>query len=392
MVVNITDSMNMKPNSSRSGILSFLLAGFILFSCSQSAQEEQIDQEESTGIVNITADQFTTSAMSVGGFEQHSFAQTIRANGYIDVPPEFKSSVSVKLGGFVKSLSILPGEKVKQGSVLFMLENPEFIQLQQNYLEAKAQLKYLESDYERQKELASENIASQKSYLKAESDFKVTQARVRALGEQLKLLNVNLQKLESGSIESSIAVYSPITGFIVAVNITRGKYVAAQDVAVEIINAEHKHVELQIFEKDVTEIKEGQRFTFSIPGSASTWHTGTVFLVGKTIENTMRTVNVHGHIDNEDEIKNLLPGMYVEAFIDVAAAEYTVLPSNAVVSLGDEHYVLVQTSKDDSGYTFTRRAVSTGKITNQWTEIKNATDFKSDDLFLVKGSFNLIIE
>jgi membrane fusion protein, heavy metal efflux system len=392
MNVNYIDRTTMKSLNSKSGRLIFLVAGIVLFSCGQNATKIQEDREENPGIVYITTEQFTTSFMKVGSFEKQSFSQTIRANGYVDVPPERKASVSVKLGGFVKALSILPGEKVAQGAVLFTLENPEFIRLQQDYLEAKAQLKYLESDYERQKALASDNITSQKNFLKAESDFKVTQAKVNALGEQLKLLNINLQKLESGSIESTIGVYSPISGYISMVNINRGKYVAAQDVAVEIVNTDHKHVELQIFEKDIVSIREGQNFTFSLPGSGNGVHFGEVYLVGKTIENATRTVNVHGHIENEEEIKNLLPGMYVEAYIDISSSESIVLPSDAVVSLGDEHYVLLQTNADNTGYTFVRKAVAIGKVTNQWTEIKNSTDFKPDDLFLVKGAFNLIMD
>ncbi len=386
------DSTTIKPLNPKSGIVFFIMAAILLFACGQNSTEVRDVPEANAGSVYITLEQFTTSSMKVGSFEKQSFSQTIRANGYVDVPPERKASVSVKLGGFVKALSILPGEKVAQGSVLFTLENPEFIRLQQDYLEAKAQLKYLESDYERQKALASDNITSQKNFLKAESDFKVTQARVSALGEQLKLMNINLQKLENGAIESTIAIYSPISGFISRVNINRGKYVAAQDVAIEIVNTDHKHVELQLFEKDVASIREGQHFTFSIPGSGNGVHTGEIYLVGKTIENDTRTVNVHGHIENEEELKNLLPGMYVEAYIDIASSEGIVLPSDAVVSLGDEYFVLVQTDSDDAGYTFVRKTVKVGKVTNQWTEIKNSADFKGGELFLVKGVFNLIME
>jgi membrane fusion protein, heavy metal efflux system len=367
----------------------FVLVMFCLIpSCSNSVQQEG-DEKELSGVVMVSAEQFEASGMMLDSVTRQSFSRTIQANGYIDVPPEYKASVSVKLGGFVKALSILPGNKVKQGSVLFTLENPEFITLQQEYLEAKARLQYLASDYERQKALADENIASQKNFLKAEADYKATQATCQGLGERLKMLNINLARLEEGKIMPNISVHAPIGGYISKVNINRGVYVDANAVAVEIVSTEHRHVELQIFEKDAALVREGQVITFSIQGSTQV-HTGEVYLVGKIVEDRARTVNIHGHIENETD--DLLPGMYAEARIHIANEHRGALPAEAVVSVDDKHYVLVLTTKDNASYTFTRKTVRVGEFTNQWTEIVNASDFKPDDVFLVKGAFNLIIE
>jgi membrane fusion protein, heavy metal efflux system len=379
--------MRMKPKSA----YIIALVGFMFYlmvSCNNTVQQEG-DVEESPGVVTISAEQFEASGMMLGNITGQLFSRTLQANGYIDVPPEYKASVSVKLGGFVKALSILPGDKVKQGSVLFTLENPEFITLQQEYLEAKARLHYLASDYERQKLLADENIASQKNFLKAEADYKATQATCQGLGERLKMLNINLVRLEEGTITPNIPVHAPIGGYISKVNINRGVYVDANKVAVEIVSTEHRHVELQIFEKDAAVVREGQAITFSIPGSGLV-HTGEVYLVGKIVEDVTRTVNIHGHIENETD--ELLPGMYVEARIHAAREQRKALPSEAVVAVDDKYYVLVLTAKHPASYTFTRKPVSVGEFTDQWTEILNASAFKPDEVFLVKGAFNLIVE
>lgn len=382
----------MKNKFFRNAIL--FLAGTLLFSCGGNTTVENAEAEgpANQDIVLISSEQFDASGMKLGGLEQQPFARSIKANGYIDVPPERKASVSVKLGGFVRNLTILPGDKVAQGAVLFSLENPDFIQLQQDYLEARAQLRYLESDYERQKTLASENIASQKNFLKAESDFHVMQAKYQGLKEKLKLLNIDTRRLEDGIIASTVSVFAPLGGYVSKVNITRGVFVSPADVAVEIVNTEHLHVELQVFEKDMAVIRKGQPLTFNIPGSGAIGYKGEIYLIGKTIDNDTRTVNVHGHIKDESIIQNLLPGMYVEATIDVANDLRMVLPSEAVVSVGDKHFVLVRSARDDSGYTFTRKEVSIGVFNNQWTEILNAPDFKANEVVLIKGAFNLVVE
>ncbi len=360
------------------------------FSCTSDSPKENTSTETHDEQVIITAEQFTKSGMKVGALEERPFTRQIRANGYIDVPPERMASVSVRLGGFVRQFSILPGDRVNRGSVLFSLENPEFVQLQQDYLETKALLIYLESDYERQKGLASENISSQKNYLKAESDYKVTRARYLGLQEKLKLLHIDTRQLDEGKIESTIHVYAPISGFISKVNITRGMFVHPADIAVEIVDTEHMHVELKIFERDIMFIRKGLPLTFTVPGSDNHVFTGDVYLVGKTIEGQSRTINVHGHIHNEKNIDNLLPGMYVEAAIAVSSDSRKVLPSQAVVATAEGYYVLVQTSKNNSEYSFNRKEIKRGEFNDQWTEILNASDFNASDIFLIKGAFNLI--
>ena len=376
-------------------LIVFLSAVTVLpISCSRNAGiSEALDISDNVhrDEITVTKAQFEADGMKLGEISEQSFFRLIKANGYIDLPPDRRASVSVKMGGFVRSLAILPGDRVKQGAVLFTLENPDFVQLQQDYLEVNAQLTYLKSDYERQKLLASENIASQKSFLKAEADYKVASARAQGLREKIKMLNIDISKLESGVIEPLVTVYSPINGYLSKVNITRGVFVAPADVAVEIVDTEHMHVELQVFEKDVAEIRKGQRIQFRVMGSPVT-HNGDVYLVGKTIEGDTRTVNIHGHISDEDEVSGLLPGMYVEATIHVASVQRPVLPSGAVMSVDDKRVVLVLQEERKEGFIFRRQEVTTGQFNDEWTEIVDAAAFKQGTQFLVKGGFNLLVE
>lgn len=372
-----------------------LVLSALIVSCgskeNESAEALDISANPHTDELTITRAQFEAAQMQLGTIETKTFARQIKANGYIDVPPDQKASVSVKLGGFVKSVTILPGDRVAKGKVLFTLENPEFIQLQQEYLENRAQLKYLQSDYERQKALADDNIASQKNFLKAESDYRVAQARVQGLEQKLNMLNVNIKSLEAGMIASVVHVYAPISGYVSKVNISLGVSVSPDEVAVELVDTDHMHAELQVFEKDVVDIRKGQKFSFRTAGS-DTWYDGEVYLVGKTIETGARTVSIHGHIHDEKNIPNLLPGMYLEAIVEVASVERPVLPTEAVVSVDDVKYALMLLEETPDKFRFQRIEVATGQFNNEWTEVVNASDIKANTKFLTKGAFNLVVE
>ncbi|MCB0631196.1 MAG: efflux RND transporter periplasmic adaptor subunit, partial [Lewinella sp.] len=256
--------------------LFILLLGLGLTACQHNnAEETQAVMTAAAGMpeddntVMVTQAQFEAGDMELGQITTMDFPRIILTNGYIDVPPKSRASVSVYYGGYVKGLDLLPGQWVRQGQLLFVLENPDFVQMEQDYVEAKAQLAYLKSDYERQKTLAEEQIAAQKNFLKAESDYQVQQARIEGLRKKLELLGLNLEKVEAREFTSRINIYSPISGFITAVNTSSGSYLNTSDVAVEITNTDHLHLELEVFEKDVQSLRKGQKITFRVPGSST---------------------------------------------------------------------------------------------------------------------------
>lgn len=68
-------------------------------------------------------------------------------NGLLVIPPQNRATVTLTMGGSIRSTSLLPGAYVEKGSVLATLENPDFIALQQAYLDSHAQNEYLRTEY-----------------------------------------------------------------------------------------------------------------------------------------------------------------------------------------------------------------------------------------------------
>lgn len=302
----------MKPSLSIN-IIAFL--SILVLSCnSKKIEKPETMTKDSSGI--ITTEEEDTAANSSIIVANETDNNTISVRGYIDVPPENRASVSTFYGGFVKKINVLPGDVVNKGDVLFTLQNPDYLKTQQQYLEAKEQIDYLREAFERQKTLSQENITSTKNFKKAESDYKVMMARYHSLKEQVKLMGLSLTAIEAGQLFSTISIRAPMSGNVIEVNITNGVFADTKDIAVVLLNTDHLHLELDIFEKDALNVKEGQSITFRIPETGTQLYEGEVHLVNRSIDPKKRTVKVHGHINDAAGL-NIIAGMFVEAEIEL---------------------------------------------------------------------------
>lgn len=385
--------MKTKNTKMKKAIYSLLLVKVLLLSsCGEKKNTETslAETEASDGGINITKEQFNNSGMTLGSLEKKPFPITIQTNGMIDVPPENRAVVSATMGGYIKKTPLLIGDAVKKGQVLVTIENPEFITLQQNYMEVKQQLAYLKSEYDRQKTLREENITSQKSFLKAESEFKTANARYNGLKKQLTMLNISPVQVEKGNISSTATIFAPISGSITKMNVTMGTYVSPASPILEIIDNDHIHLELSIFEKDIMKIKKGQPIQFRIPEASEQTFEAEVYLIGTSIGEN-RTIKVHGHLHDEEE-NNFLTGMFVDASIIIENTTAKAILSEAVVEQEGKFYVLRITATMDTGYMFEQLEVQTGNTTDGFTEIINAVAFSDSDTFLTKGAFDVLGE
>lgn len=341
-------------------------------------------------LVVLSREQFETSSMELGKMQDRSFEASLKITGVVDVPPESRAEVSSYYGGYVRNLTLLTGQEVKKGERLFSLESPEFIQMQQDFLEAKSQLAYLASDYERQKTLRDENIASQKNFTRAESEYLSTLAKFEGLKKKLEQLHIDPNEIGPQNMVARIAVPSPISGFVTAVKAQNGAFLSPTDVAVSITNTDHLHLDLNVFEKDVSQLEKGQPIRFRLPDSPGQLYEAEVFLIGKTIDVEKRMLNVHAHFKDESQGGRFFPGMYVEAEIYSSHGISKALPAEAVVEGSGRHFVLVKKAEKPDEMVFEKKAVNIGASANGWTEILSAMDFEPDAVFLTKGAFNMI--
>jgi len=346
--------------------------------------ETSIDSTAKETIV-LSSTQFNNAGIVLAKPISQNINQKIKANGKLDVPPQNLVSISASYGGFLKSTRLLEGMHVHKGEVIAQMEHPDYIQLQQDYLENKSTLTYLKNEFDRQQELAKEEVNSKKTLQKAITDFEVMQARVNGLRAKLELINIDVAKLEKGAMQKVVALTSPINGYVTKVNVNIGAFVTANTVLFEIVDTEHLHAEISVFEKDIHHIKIGQKVAFTL-ANENQERVAKVHLIGREISDD-RTVRVHCHLNQED--KDLLPGMYLTAYIDVKASINNTLPSNAFVDFEGKSYVFLLSKKLNDSYAFTRIEVDKIGEENGFTAFTSTQDLNNKNI-VTEGAYKLL--
>jgi cobalt-zinc-cadmium efflux system membrane fusion protein len=346
------------------------------------------DDHEPENMIGLSPEQSENAGIELGSIEQKQISGTIKVNGVLDVPPQQLISISVPLGGFVKNTTLLQGSKVKKGQTIATIENLDFIQIQQDYLEAKGQLELARSDYERQQTLAREKVNSQKTLQQSRANYFTWQARYGGLHEKLKVLKLDASEVEQGKLKSSITLYSPIDGYVTAVNVNIGKFVDPTDVLFEIVDTEHLHAELTVFEKDVPKLKIGQKVRFTLANETKE-RMATVYLIGRQIS-ADRTVRVHCHIDQED--KEMLPGMYLSGLVEAGGALVPALPNEAISDFQGKKYIFVfsgEKAGQRGSQVFTMLEVRTSHSELGFTEVE-VSDSVAKSQIVIKGAYFIL--
>lgn len=368
--------------------IQILLISVLFLACGNQEKKTEINKEtpKTNNLISISKQQFESEKMQLGSLEKQTFNTSIKVNGIIDVPPENKASVSSFIGGYVTKIPLLVGDKVKKGQLVASIKNLEFVEIQQKYLEINAQLDFLKNEYLRQKMLFDEQITSQKNYLKAESLYKSSLASFNGLSQKLKMMNINLNKVRKGKITSTINLYAPISGYITKLNVNNGAYVSSTNELLEIVNTDHIHLELNVFEKDILTIKKDQKILFKVPESSNKTYTAEVHLVGTSINND-RTIKIHGHISNEKNIQ-LISGMFVEANIIVTSKEAISLPKSAILKSEIDTFILTLIKEENGNLFLEKTAVTIGLENEKYVEVLNFKELENKKI-LTKGVFML---
>ncbi len=368
----------------------FAIAGIsLMLACTANKKEEQklvtsqAKQDSAIqNLVTLTGEQLKSANLIIGQVQNKDMHQILKVNGLIDVPPSNIVSISIPLGGYLKKTNLIPGMFVKKGALLAVIEDPIYIQLQQDYLTAKSRFAYLEADYIRQRDLNATKSTSDKIYQLAKSDFESQKYLVKSLQEKLKLIGIDPAQLNETTISRAINFNSPINGYVTKVNVNIGKYVTPTDVLFEIVDPSDLHLRLIVYENDVLNLKIGNEVTFTTNNDLSKKHTAHVAVITPNI-NEERTTDVHCHLVNENV--RLYPGTYVSAEISLNNAKVDALPEESIVKWENKPFVFVK--QPDQSYKLV--AVALGVTTNGFIEVK--TNLQGQDIVL-KNAYTLLMK
>lgn len=365
-------------------IIAFAIAA--LTACNSKKAEEKTEEAPSETTVELTDAQLKNSEITTGKIEQRNISSLLKVNGKIEVPPQNMVSVSVPMGGYLKSTKLLAGMHISKGEVIATMEDQQYIELQENYLTAKAHFTSIEAEYNRQKELNQSKASSDKIFQAAQTEYLSQKILIKSLSEKLKLIGVNPDNLDESNISKSINIVSPIDGFVSQVKMNIGKYATPTDVLFELVNPSDIHLTLTIFEKDLYKLSIGQKIFAYNNTQPDKKYICEIILIGKDVTNE-RTVQVQSHFEQYD--KSLIPGMYMNAEVEVSTNNAFVIPNDGIVRFEGKQYVFTQTDKGK----FEMQQVTTQNNENGFTQITFAdtTDI-STKTFVTKAAYTLLMK
>jgi len=377
-------------------IATILISAFFtaLVSCSggtKGAAETKPEEVLPEDIVELRADQIKLANIETGAIAMQSLSGKLKVSGLVSVAPQNMATVCMPMGGFVKSTSLMPGNVVSKGQTLAVLQNQEFVDIQQNYLEAKNKFEFAEADYKRHSELYKNDVYSEQNLQQVTSDYKNLKAQVKGLEQKLAMIGINPANLREDNITSSVTVVAPISGFVKTVNINIGKFVAPADVMFEIVNSDKLFLELTLFEKDADKVAAGQKISFFI-NNETEQHEAVIYQTGKSIS-ADKTYKVYASVPGV--CKNVLPGMYVNAIIESTGNKVAALPTDAVVSFDDKDYIFIfDKDKVEAGKPFTEYRmieIHKGVTDNGYIEVILPEGFNIQTAkVVIKGAYNLL--
>jgi cobalt-zinc-cadmium efflux system membrane fusion protein len=318
---------------------------FTLNGCNETSKDTSNSAASAVeNMVSLTDEQLKNAGVELGKAEIKSLSSTIKVSGIVDVPPQNLISISFPLGGFLKGTQLLPGMRVFKGQVIATIENESFIQLQQDYLTSVSKRDYLQKEYERQKSLNAIKATSDKAFEQIQAEFQQEKVKVDALREKLLMLGADINDLKVGNIRRGINITSPITGYVSTVNVNVGKFINPTDVLFELVNPTDLHLALTVFEKDLPLLQPGLRVKAYPSSNSDKVYRAETLLTGKKLDESRSTV-VHCHFVGTTE--ELLPGMYLNAEIELPAQPAYTVPEGAVVRSGAKEYVMLARDRND---------------------------------------------
>ena len=375
-------------------ILVSLILVVLIVSCNGAHSPKSEPKEAEVlpeDIVELRDDQIKLANIETGVIETRSMSGSLKVSGTVTVAPQNLATVCMPMGGFIKNTTLMPGIGVKKGETLAILENQQFVEIQQGYLEARNKLDYAEAEFNRHTELYKEDVYSQKNVQQVTAEYKTLKAQVKGLEQKLALIGIDPLKLNEDNISSSVTLVSPISGYVKTVNVNIGKFVAPSDILFEIVNSDKLYLELVLFDKDADKVSAGQNILFFI-NNEKEQHEAVIYQTGKSIS-ADKTYKVYASVPGV--CKNVLPGMYVNAVIQTTSSKVTALPSDAVVTFDEKQYIfIVDKTKIENNNPFTEYrmiVVQKGVTEGGFTEVILPLDFKIIAAKVVlKGAYNLL--
>lgn len=369
--------------------------------------EHGLEEEADPNTATLTEEQIKGIGLETGQIEQKQLTASLKANGVLRVPNQNKAGINSVYSGVIKSLLVQPGNIVSKGQIIATIANPEFIQVQDDYLSINSKIVLAEQEYNRQKELNAGNAGALKNLQVAETELRTLRSRQSSLHQQIQLMGLNTEKLSGGNLVSVLSIRSPISGIVSNVMVKMGSYVDVTKVVAEVVDNSQLHLDLFVYEKDLSKLKNNQTIHFTVTNNPGKEYDAEIYSLGSSFEGESKAITVHARVKGDKT--GLIDGMNITAVISLAKAMVPSIPTKAIVnSQGQDYIFVVKQHHDDEkpaegkkhteqegehteeGIVFERIPVAKGTSDVGYTEITLLKEIPKDAKVVVKGAFFIL--
>lgn len=308
----------------------------------QKVSSEDHDHDES--IATVTAEQMKSVDIELGTLEMKELTATVKANGMLRVPNNNKGNATALFGGVIKTLNVQIGSFVKKGQVIATIANPQFIQIQEEYLSVESRIVLAELELKRQRDLVDGKAGAAKNLQNAMAEMNGLQTRRASLRQQIQLMGINPVSVSNENMKASLSILSPLSGTVSDVFAKIGSYVDVSTPVAEIVDNSSLHLDLQVFEKDLPKMKVGQIIHFTLTNNPETEYDARIFSIGSTFENESKTIAVHCDVTGKKD--GLIDGMNITAVVSLNNQTTPAVPNTAIVEADGKYYIFVATAQE----------------------------------------------
>jgi RND family efflux transporter MFP subunit len=281
--------------------------------------------------------------VALGTVEMKELTSTIKANGLLSVPNSNKATITSLYGGIIKTINIQVGSIVKKGQVIATIANPEYIQLQEDYLTTNSRITYAEQEYRRQRELFDNDAGAKKNLQSADAELKTLRTKRASLLKQLQMMGISPGKVNNGNMKSGLVIIAPISGTISSITAQIGSYVDISSPVATVIDNGSIHLDLQVFEKDLPKMRVGQIVHFKLTNNPETEYDARIYSIGSSFENESKTISMHCEVIGNKS--GLIDGMNITGIVSLDKSTTPAVPTEAIVEADGKYYVFIQTDK-----------------------------------------------
>jgi len=339
------------------------------------------------------------ASLTVEPVTKRTFRAEHVTEGKIAVDEDRSTPVFSPYTGRVVKLLVKPGDTVKQGQPLFVIEAADTVQAQNEFItainglnKAKSALDLAQLQDTRAKDLFEGKAVPQKDYeqaqatfVQAQSDMRSAQTALEAARNKLKILGFSDEAIKAfqqkGTLDPNTTVYSPIAGTVVQRKIGPGQYISsgASDPVYVIGDLSEIWLVAFVRETDAGVVSIGQDVSFSVLSLPSHPFKARIDYVAAAIDPNTRRLLVRATVDNKEGL--LKPEMFANVTIYSGGDHKAVgVPKEALIYEGEQVHIWV--AHDDKSIEL--RRIKTGLTNGNLVEVDG--NLKPGEQIVTRGS------